>query len=326
MQETLARGEQVLLFLNRRGYATFPVCGACGKAVSCRHCDISLTLHQAIGAYVCHYCGHTRPLTAVCEGCGSSKIQKLGLGTEKVEAAVRALFPAARVARMDRDTTRRKGDIVSILKGLHAHTTDVLVGTQMVAKGHDFPDITLVGIICADLSLSFPDFRSGERTFQLLAQVAGRAGRGDRPGQVILQTYTPDHFTIRAARDQDVTAFYEQEIGHRRALGYPPFARLAQLRISDRERDRARDAAEALAGRCRALAAASSAAGAIGVLGPIEAALSRVAGMYRWQVLLKSPTTGALQRMLAALMSDCAGTFAAASPRVILDVDPLFFM
>jgi primosomal protein N' (replication factor Y) len=325
MRETLERGEQVLLFLNRRGYATFPVCGACGHALNCRHCDISLTLHQALNAYVCHYCGHSRPLTAVCDRCGSAKIQKLGLGTEKVEAAVRALFPAARVARMDRDTTRRKGEIVAILKALRTHTVDVLVGTQMVAKGHDFPDITLVGIICADLSLSFPDFRAGERTFQLLAQVAGRAGRGERPGQVILQTYSPEHFTIRAARDQDVTAFYEQEIGHRRGLGYPPFTRLAQLRIADRERSQAREAAFALAERCRALVAAAP-AGSIQVMGPIEAALSRVAGMYRWQILLKSGTTGALHRMLEALLADCPHVFTSTSPRVVLDVDPLYFM
>jgi len=326
MGEALGRGEQVLLFLNRRGYATFPVCAACGSALRCRHCDISLTLHQALNAYVCHYCGDSRPVTAVCDGCGSAAIKKLGLGTEKVEAAVRALFPAARVARMDRDTTRRKGEIVSLLKGLHARTIDVLVGTQMVAKGHDFPDITLVGIICADLSLSFPDFRAGERTFQLLAQVAGRAGRGDRPGRVILQTYTPEHFSIRAARDQDVAAFYDQEIGFRRTLGYPPFARLAQLRISDRDRAQARAAAVALGERCRAAAAADAAGRELEVMGPVEAALSRVAGMYRWQILLKSRGIGPLHRVLEGLLAECPQLTTNPSPRVVLDVDPLFFM
>jgi primosomal protein N' (replication factor Y) len=265
-------------------------------------------------------------VTTVCDGCGSAAIKKLGLGTEKVEAAVRALFPAARVARMDRDTTRRKGEIVSLLKGLHARTIDVLVGTQMVAKGHDFPDITLVGIICADLSLSFPDFRAGERTFQLLAQVAGRAGRGDRPGRVVLQTYTPEHFSIRAARDQDVAAFYDQEIGFRRALGYPPFARLAQLRISDRDRAQARAAAVALAERCRAAAAADAAGRELEVMGPVEAALARVAGMYRWQILLKSRGMGPLHRVLEGLLAECPQLTTSPSPRVVLDVDPLFFM
>jgi len=324
MAETLERGEQVLLFLNRRGYASFPVCAACGAALRCRHCDISLTLHQALDAYVCHYCGDSRPATAVCDRCGSAAIKKLGLGTEKVESAVRALFPAARVARMDRDTTRRKGDILSILKALRSREIDVLVGTQMVAKGHDFPDITLVGIICADLSLSFPDFRAGERTFQLLAQVAGRAGRGERPGRVILQTYAPEHFSIRAARDQDAAAFYEQEIGFRRELGYPPFARLAQLRVADRDPAQASAAAAALADRCRA--AAGSAGGGVEILGPVEAALSRVAGMYRWQILLKSRGSGPLHRVTEALLADSPQLLAAPSPRVVLDVDPLFFM
>jgi primosomal protein N' (replication factor Y) len=324
MAETLDRGEQVLLFLNRRGYASFPVCAACGAALRCRHCDISLTLHQALNAYVCHYCGESRPATAACDRCGSAAIKKLGLGTEKVESAVRALFPAARVARMDRDTTRRKGDILSILKALRAREIDVLVGTQMVAKGHDFPDITLVGIICADLSLSFPDFRAGERTFQLLAQVAGRAGRGERPGRVILQTYAPDHFSIRAARDQDAAAFYAQEIGFRRELGYPPFARLAQLRVADRDPAQARAAAARLADRCRA--AAGAAGGGVEVLGPVEAALSRVAGMYRWQILLKSRGSGPLHRVTEALLTDSPQLLAVPSPRVVLDVDPLFFM
>jgi primosomal protein N' (replication factor Y) len=226
---------------------------------------------------------------------------------------------------MDRDTTRRKGDILSILKALRAREIDVLVGTQMVAKGHDFPDITLVGIICADLSLSFPDFRAGERTFQLLAQVAGRAGRGERPGRVILQTYTPGHFSIQAARDQDVAAFYDQEIGFRRALGYPPFARLAQLRVADRERGQARAEAADLAELCRAAAAADASSHGLEVLGPVEAALARVAGMYRWQILLKSRGSGPLHRVLERLLADRPQLLAGTAPRVVLDVDPLVF-
>ena len=222
MKASLERGEQILLFLNRRGYASFPVCGACGQPMRCKHCDISLTLHQKANAYRCHYCGFSRAATSKCEFCGSAKIRRLGLGTEKLEAVVTSIFPKARIARMDSDTTKRKGSILKLLKGLNNKTTDILVGTQMVAKGHDFPNITLVGIICADLSLSFPDFRAGERTFQLLAQVAGRAGRGDRPGRVVLQTYNPDHFSIAAARQQDFMAFYRHEIGFRKALNYPP--------------------------------------------------------------------------------------------------------
>ena len=327
MAETLGRGEQALLFLNRRGFASFPVCAACGSALRCRHCDISLTLHQAANAYRCHYCGFSRPATAVCEACGSSKIKRLGVGTEKVEAAVQALFPGARIGRMDRDTTRRKGDMLRLLKGLREKTIDVLVGTQMVAKGHDFPDITLVGIICADLSLSFPDFRAGERTFQLLAQVAGRAGRGEQPGRVILQTYNPEHFSIRAARDQDFEAFYDQEIGFRKTLGYPPLARMIQLRISGRDAQRTRRLAEELGEHCRSLKALDSGRfGLLDIMGPIEAPLSRIAGHYRWQILLKCVHGASLHRFMDQLITDHPETFAARSGRVAIDVDPLFMM
>ncbi len=327
MAETLGRGEQVLLFLNRRGFASFPVCASCGSALRCRNCDISLTLHQSANAYQCHYCGFSRPATAACETCGSDKIKRLGLGTEKVEAAVAALFPQARIARMDRDTTQRKGAIVGILKRLSAGDIDILVGTQMVAKGHDFPDITLVGILCADLSLSFPDFRAGEHTFQLLAQVAGRAGRGERPGRVILQTYNPDHFSIRTARDQDYDAFYGQEIEFRRALGYPPVTRLVQLRISAQDPRRAKAGAEGLGRHCRALQAADPGfARAITVMGPAAAALARIAGLHRWQILLKSPDTGPLHRFVERLLAEHPGSFNSRQVRVVVDVDPLFLM
>jgi primosomal protein N' (replication factor Y) len=327
MRETLGRGEQVLLFLNRRGFASFPVCAACGAALRCRHCDISLTLHQAANAYRCHYCGFSRPASAACDACGSPRIKRLGMGTEKVEAAVRALFPEARIARMDRDTTRRKSALLGLLKGLREKAIDVLVGTQMVAKGHDFPDITLVGIICADLSLSFPDFRAGERTFQLLAQVAGRAGRGERPGQVILQTFNPEHFSIRAARDQDFEAFYEQEIGFRRALGYPPFTRLIQLRISGRDARATRERAEALGAQCRSLQAAEAAfAESIQILGPIEAALARIAGQFRWQILIKSQQAAVLHRFTDRLLGGHGRTLGGDPVRTAIDVDPLFLM
>ncbi|HSM74779.1 MAG TPA: primosomal protein N', partial [Desulfobacterales bacterium] len=192
----LVRNQQVLLFLNRRGFASLPICAACGEALKCANCDITLTYHRHASAYRCHYCGYSRSAAACCPLCGSARIKLLGLGTEKVAEGVATLFPEARVARMDRDTTGRKGETLKLLKGLRDGTIDVLVGTQMVAKGHDFPNITLVGIICADMSLSFPDFRAGEQTFQILAQVAGRAGRGGAAGRVILQTYTPGHFSI----------------------------------------------------------------------------------------------------------------------------------
>jgi primosomal protein N' (replication factor Y) len=324
MAEALGRGEQVLLFLNRRGFANLPVCSACGECLRCRHCDISLTLHQTANAYRCHYCGFSRPTTTVCDACGSKQIRALGIGTEKVEAAARALFPQARVARMDRDTTRRKGSLISLLKGLREKTIDVLVGTQMVAKGHDFPDITLVGVICADLSLNLPDFRAGERTFQLLAQVAGRAGRGERPGQVILQTFNPENFTIRAACHQDFAAFYETEISFRKELGYPPIARMMQLRISGRDQKLTRQAAERLGESCRSLKRENlKGFELLDILGPVEAALARIAGHYRWQILLKSTDGRALHRFAERLMAEQPKLFGIRSIRVVMDVDPV---
>jgi primosomal protein N' (replication factor Y) len=327
IHETLERREQALLFLNRRGYASFPVCSACGQPMRCKHCDISLTLHQRTNSYRCHYCGFSRSSVSACDGCGSEKIKHLGLGTEKLEGMIAKLFPLARLARMDRDTTKRKGSIIKLLKGLRDKTTDILVGTQMVAKGHDFPNITLVGIICADLSLSFPDFRAGERTFQLLAQVAGRAGRGDRPGRVILQTYNPDHFSIEAARQQDFESFYQQEIGFRNALQYPPYSRLVQFKISGKNLQETKKHAYLLGDLCQSLKAGRGAQyQGIDIMGPIEASLTRIARRYRWQILLKGSNTRALHQFVNHLMRDRAGVFSRPQVLVAIDVDPVFMM
>jgi primosomal protein N' (replication factor Y) len=204
---------------------------------------------------------------------------------------------------------------------------DVLIGTQMVTQGHDFPGITLVGIICADLSLSFPDFRAGERTFQLLSQVAGRAGRGDRPGRVILQTYNPGHFSIRAACAQDFDAFYEQEIGFRKALGYPPVTRMIQLRVSGRDERFTREQAEALGTQCQALMSAEPGwSDALQLLGPIEAPLARIAGHYRWQILVKSPQAGALHRFADRLLAEHPRGLLRNRVKLVVDVDPLYLM
>jgi primosomal protein N' (replication factor Y) len=281
-----------------------------------------MTLHRKTNAYKCHFCGFSRAATSACPTCGSRNIVLMGLGTEKVEAGVQALFPTARVARMDRDTTTRKGALVSLLKGLKERTIDVLVGTQMVAKGHDFPNITLVGIVCADLSLSFPDFRAGERTFQLLAQVAGRAGRGDAPGRVILQTYNPEHFSILSAQAQDFQSFYDREIGFRRALRYPPFSRLAQIKISGKNKEQTEARALELGSLCKHLRAGKDFSKAIDVLGPIEAPLLKIAGRYRWQILLKAAGVQALHRFIRLLMSENPAVFNGSQPKVAIDVDP----
>jgi len=323
MKAALERSEQILLFLNRRGFANFPVCAECGESLKCKNCDISLTLHQAANAYKCHYCGFARAGSSTCSKCGSAQIRHLGLGTEKIEAALLKIFPEARVARMDRDTTRRKGSIVKILKDLRHHRIDILVGTQMVAKGHDFPNITLVGIICADLSLSFPDFRAGERTFQLLAQVSGRAGRGDAPGKVILQTYNPDHFSIVAARRQDFKTFYDEEIVFRRTLKYPPFSRLIQLKISGRDKGQTAEHAHAIGDLCRRLQDRNEVfRKSVGILGPIEAALTRIAGKYRWQILLKGSGARSLHQFTRSLMFENPARFHRRGVKVAVDVDP----
>ena len=327
MKETLSRKEQVLLFLNRRGFSGFPVCGTCGEAVRCKNCDISLTLHKSANAYKCHYCGFTKAAGSDCSKCGSSDIKNLGLGTEKVEAAVKSLFPEARVERMDSDTTVRKGSTVKILKGLSEKSIDVLVGTQMVAKGHDYPDITLVGIICADLSLAFPDFRSGERTFQILAQVAGRAGRGTAKGRVILQTYNPEHFTILSARDQDFKSFYEKEIRCRKELNYPPFSRMIMIRLSGRDKKRTRECAKSIGECCNALRAGNkSFQKSVDVLGPIEASVTRIAGRFRWQILLKGDDSKPLHRFVRKIMFENAQKICGRDVGMIVDVDPYFMM
>jgi primosomal protein N' (replication factor Y) len=325
--ETLERKEQVLLFLNRRGFASYPVCASCGEGLKCRNCDITLTLHKGINAYKCHLCGFTRPSVAKCGACGSDKIKQLGLGTEKIDEMIRSLFPQARVGRMDRDTTRHKGSLIKILKKLRNREIDILVGTQMVAKGHDFPNITLVGIICADLSLNFPDYRAGEITFQILAQVAGRAGRGTRPGTVLLQTYNPDHFSIHAARRQDFMAFYNHEIKFRSTFQYPPHARMIQLRISGKNPEETKQHADVVGALCRRLAReASGGEGSVQVLGPIEAPLSKVAGRYRWQILLKSSSAGPLRRLVGKIAHENGSLLHKAGVRVAIDVDPLLMM
>jgi primosomal protein N' (replication factor Y) len=228
---------------------------------------------------------------------------------------------------MDRDTTVRKGSILKILKGLKNNTIDILVGTQMIAKGHDFPNITLVGIICADLSLSLPDFRAGERTFQLLAQVSGRAGRGEVAGRVILQTFNPDHFSILSAKLQDFKAFYNKEVQHRKSLRYPPFSRMAQIRISGNDKLKTKQHALALGNLCNSLKMGNkSFIKNIEVLGPIEAPLPRIAKQYRWQILLKSSSAKELHSLINLMMFNNSSKFYRQKVKVVVDMDPFFMM
>ncbi len=322
----LENGNQALIFLNRRGFATFPVCESCGEPIKCRFCDITMTLHRNTDRFQCHLCGSSLPSKTKCPACGSSKIKSLGFGTEKIEAMLASMFPDARIARLDQDTVSRKGEIVRILKKIRNRTVDIVVGTQMLAKGHDFPFITLVGIICADMSLNFPDFRSGERTFQLLAQVAGRAGRGKTKGKVIMQTYTPDHFSIISSMKQDFVEFYQKELPFRKALLYPPFSRIIQLKLSGKDKDRVEERSMLVGKLCKAFIEKENKSGLpVQVLGPIEAGIPKIASRYRWQILLKSQSHFLLNKVVKKLLYD-KKAFAGKDVKLEIDVDPYFMM
>ena len=300
----LEAGNQALIFLNRRGFASFPACSACNQPLQCRHCDVTMTLHLGQQVYKCHLCGFCLPASAACPACGKKNIKNFGFGTEKIETMLKTMFPDARLARMDQDSTAKKGSALALLKSIRNRTVDLIVGTQMLAKGHDFPAITLVGVICADLSMNLPDFRAGERTFQLLAQVAGRAGRGETPGTVIMQTYNPDHFTIEAARRQDYIEFFNREIPFRKALKYPPFTRMVLVKISAREKEKAEQAAVAAADILAGLInTGPQSAGAVEILGPIEAPIQRISSRFRWQLLIKGPSFGQVSALVQDLVN-----------------------
>ena len=324
LKETLANKEQSLLFLNRRGFATFPVCAQCGETLMCKNCDIAMIFHKNIRAYKCHYCGYTRPHNTQCANCASSKIKQLGYGTQRLEQDVHALFPEARVVRMDQDTTRKKGMTIQILKQLRDHEIDILVGTQMIVKGHDFPNITMVGIICADLSLNFPDFRSGELTYQLLAQVSGRAGRGEKPGRVILQTYNPNHFIIKTAQQQIYEQFFDHEIQFRKNLNYPPYARLIQLIISGKDPDATAKYAKIVGQYCQQVKMSGKAfLHTIDILGPVIAPVSRIANYYRWHILLKSMYIKSLHSFFYYVRQGVEKNVESKGVKLYVDVDPV---
>jgi primosomal protein N' (replication factor Y) len=302
LSEVLARGEQALLFLNRRGYATVVFCLFCGQVFQCRHCSVALTQHRAQDLLTCHYCGYRQPLPAECPRCQSPAIKRYGVGTERVEAEVRQLFPQARVARLDRDTAPHTGRALTVLEDFARGRLDLLVGTQMITKGHHFPQVTLVGVIAADLSLFFPEYHAGERTFQLLSQVAGRAGRGETPGRVLIQTYHPEHYVFQMVQAQDYRGFYECELKARRQLGYPPFTRLALVRLSGAKEDTvAREAHRLAAALKQTVSRQAGLRDRVRVLGPAPAGLARLKGRWRWQLLLKSYGRPPLAETLAHL-------------------------
>jgi primosomal protein N' (replication factor Y) len=315
LADRLARGEQSLLLLNRRGYATSLLCRECGQEAMCPNCSVSLTLHRTGRLARCHYCGHEAKTPERCPSCHGAYLRLTGFGTEKVAEAVAAALPAARVERLDRDRASRRGVLAQTLAAFEAGAIDILVGTQMIAKGHDFPRVTLVGVVDADVGLGIPDFRSAERTFQLLTQVAGRAGRGEAAGEVILQTHMPDHYALVYACAQDYESFLERELEFRRTMGYPPTAALVNLilRSADEEKGRAAMARIGAALRARA-------GGRYRVLGPARAPLARLRQEHRFQILLKGSRPAMRDAVRAALGAAYGETRWSG---VAVDVDPL---
>ncbi|WP_243316816.1 replication restart helicase PriA [Geothrix paludis] len=309
LMDVLARGEQALLLLNRRGYENFWMCRACGRTLGCPHCAISLTYHRGDFRLRCHLCGHETVPPEACPDCGADHLRGVGEGTEQVEEHLKQLFPAARILRLDRDTTRRRGSFEAGLLAAETGEVDILVGTQMLAKGHTFPKLTLVGVLNADQGLKVADFRASERTFQLLTQVAGRAGRAELPGRVILQTYSPEHPAITFALAQDFEGFAASELPFREGLGYPPFTALSLYRA---EADTPKEAREALETFRQHLSVPG-----LRVLGPLEAPVPRVRDRWRMHLLLKG-TRGALGEVLARHPLDPSGP-------ISLDRDPIQF-
>jgi primosomal protein N' (replication factor Y) len=323
MEEALGRGEQILLFLNRRGFATFLLCQDCGHVFQCPNCAVTLVHHRSERALRCHYCGWGQPAPALCPACQGMGVTDLGMGTETIEEAVRERFPGARVLRMDRDTTARKHAQREMLSAWRRGEADVLVGTQMVAKGHHVPNVTLVGVILADISLNLPDFRAAERTFQLLLQVAGRAGRGDRPGRVIIQTFHPRHPSVLFSAAQDYRAFVAQELQAREEAGYPPFRHLILFRLMGPGEEETASAARLVGEIARKICRKRE---GVACLGPSPAALARLKGRYRWQLLLKGKARGELHRAARQILELGRQGLSRSRVRLTVDVDPQSFL
>ncbi len=315
LAETLAAGEQALLLLNRRGYAPFLLCHDCGATLRCPNCDITLTYSQVQRSLRCHYCDFRQPPPDSCDRCSGAGLLPEGMGTERLEEEIRQIFPDARVARMDRDTTTRKGAHHRLVDQMSAREIDVLIGTQMIAKGHDFPAVTLVGVLNADTALNLPDFRSAERVFSLLSQVAGRAGRGDRPGRVLIQTYAVDNYALDYVTRHDYRGFAELELTQRQALAYPPFGHLVNLVLSGNDAARLKAAAEQLSVEL------AQAEDDVEVLGPAPCLLARLRNRHRMQILLKAKQRDPLRRDITLLSRLKKGL--PPGVQLTVDIDPV---
>jgi primosomal protein N' (replication factor Y) len=327
-KETLDRGEQAIILLNRRGYSFVVVCRACGVKLECENCSIALTYHKALPGdgqaagqrLECHYCGYKKTVPRRCPSCESEYLYFLGAGSQQGEERLQEIFPGARIGRMDRDTVRGRGDMERMLVRLHTGEINLLVGTQMIAKGHDVHGVTLVGVVGCDYALGLPDFRAAERVFQLLTQVSGRAGRGELPGQVIVQTYHPEHYAIQCAAAHDFAGFVERELRFRRAMHYPPYAALANVLLQSRRLEEAAGWAAALGRWC-----AQTTLRHVRVLGPATAPIAKIKRTYRFHLVMKGESRRALQQALRALLAHAEET-GIARANLIIDVDPVSLM
>jgi primosomal protein N' (replication factor Y) (superfamily II helicase) len=322
VEETHARGEQSIVLLNRRGYSSFVLCRSCGERINCANCDVTLTYHRGERSLVCHYCNLRQRVPDSCPACRGQFLYFIGEGTEQVEEILRARFPALRIARLDRDTTARRSTYEQAVLSFAAGELDMLVGTQMIAKGHDFPNVTLVGVVSVDAGLALPDFRAAERTFQLITQVAGRAGRGQLPGRVLIQTYHPHHYALRHACAQDYEGFFEEEINYRRNLSYPPFVTLASLLVHGDDFGRVQATADVL----RAALDRANAERGCRVLGPAPAPLARLRGEHRIQLLLKSRSRTRLRQLVEMALGDASATPGFDLNAVNVEIDPVNLM
>lgn len=313
--ETLKRRGQVMLFLNRRGFSTFINCKKCGYVVKCKYCNVALIYHFDTKKLNCHYCNYQVPPPAMCPKCKSEDVRYLGIGTQKVESEAARLFPGASIGRMDTDATAKRGSHGRILDDFRAHKLDILIGTQMIAKGHDFPRVMLVGVVSADTALNLPDFRASERTFNLITQVAGRAGRGAEPGKVIVQTYSPEHYAIKRSITHDYAGFYSEEIDFRRELNYPPFIHVVEIKLRGKNEERVIKAAHDLSGDLNAVKDKT-----VDLVGPAPEFISKIKGQFRWNMILK----GQSPRDICGLIDGSIGRLKSRSGLIItVDVDPI---
>ncbi|MCR4672486.1 MAG: primosomal protein N' [Lachnospiraceae bacterium] len=321
IEQNLEHHEQTMLFLNRRGYAGFVSCRSCGEVIKCPHCEVSLTSHRG-GRLKCHYCGYEAAMPEKCPSCGSPYIGRFGIGTEKVEDLVRKTFPSARVLRMDRDTTSAKDSAGKIVSAFASGKADILIGTQMIVKGHDFENVTLVGILAADTTLFSGDYMSTERTFQLLTQAAGRAGRGAKPGKVVIQTYKPDHYCIRTAAEQDFPSFYDKEIKFRSLMGYPPAGHMLLFLLEGADEEKVKSAAEQAASAIRYFQNEGSAAGT-DLLGPSPAAITKLKDLYRYVLYVKCLDEGHLRLVRDSVENELKNKEYMKNIYLNSDIDPL---